>query len=176
MVSRIYVEKKPGFDVEAGQLLHELQTILGVKALTGLRLVNRYDVEGISDELFKQCIPVVFSEPQVDTSCESCPEVEAALKGESPAGQTVFAIEFLPGQFDQRADSASECIQLISQGERPLVRSARVYLLEGALTDEQLAEYVNAVIDSQSTDVDVIAGATVDCQAIATALIQAFAK
>ena len=84
MVSRIYVEKKPGFDVEAGQLLHELQTILGVKALTGLRLVNRYDVEGISDELFKQCIPVVFSEPQVDTSCESCPE------GRKPCGPDGF--------------------------------------------------------------------------------------
>ena len=84
MVSRIYVEKKPGFDVEAGQLLHELQTILGVKALTGLRLVNRYDVEGISDELFNQCIPVVFSEPQVDIAQESCPEVEAALKGRKP--------------------------------------------------------------------------------------------
>ena len=139
MVSRIYVEKKPGFDVEAGQLLRELQTILGVKALTGLRLVNRYDVEGISDELFKQCIPVVFSEPQVDTSCESCPEVEAALKGESPAGQTVFAIEFLPGQFDQRADSASECIQLISQGERPAVRSAKVYVLEGELSEADVA-------------------------------------
>ena len=147
MVSRIYVEKKPGFDVEAGQLLHELQTILGVKALTGLRLVNRYDVEGISDELFKQCIPVVFSEPQVDTSCESCPEVEAALKGESPAGQTVFAIEFLPGQFDQRADSASECIQLISQGERPAVRSAKVYVLEGELSEADVAAIKHYVIN-----------------------------
>lgn len=147
MVSRIYVEKKPGFDVEAGQLLHELQTILGVKALTGLRLVNRYDVEGISDELFKQCIPVVFSEPQVDTSCESCPEVEAALKGESPAGQMVFAIEFLPGQFDQRADSASECIQLISQGERPAVRSAKVYVLEGELSEADVAAIKHYVIN-----------------------------
>ena len=147
MVSRIYVEKKPGFDVEAGQLLHELQTILGVRALTGLRLVNRYDVEGISDELFKQCIPVVFSEPQVDTSCESCPEVEAALKGESPAGQTVFAIEFLPGQFDQRADSASECIQLISQGERPAVRSAKVYVLEGELSEADVAAIKHYVIN-----------------------------
>ena len=92
MVSRINVEKKPGFDVEAAQLLHELQTILGVGALSGLRLINRYDVEGISDDLFNQCIPVVFSEPQVDVASEHCPEVEAALAGKSPADQTVFAI------------------------------------------------------------------------------------
>ena len=147
MVSRIYVEKKPGFDVEAAQLLHELQTILGVGALSGLRLINRYDVEGISDDLFNQCIPVVFSEPQVDVASEHCPEVEAALAGKSPADQTVFAIEFLPGQFDQRADSASECIQLVSQGERPAVRSAKVYVLEGVLTDADVAAIKHYVIN-----------------------------
>ena len=138
MVSRVYVEKKPGFDVEAQQLAHELRSILGVEALTGLRLVNRYDVEGISAELFDQCVPTVFSEPQVD-------EVSFALP-EAP-GARVFAVEFLPGQFDQRADSASECIQLISQGERPDVRSAKVYLLEGALSDEDFAAIKHYVIN-----------------------------
>ena len=111
MVSRVYVEKKPGFDVEAQQLAHELRTILGVEALAGLRLVNRYDVEGISDELFEACVPTVFSEPQSDVATFELPQAD---------GAAVFAVEYLPGQFDQRADSAAECIQLISQGERPL--------------------------------------------------------
>ena len=135
MVYRIYVEKKPGFDVEAQQLKNELSTILEIKSLTGVRLVNRYDVEGISRQLFEQCIPTVFSEPQVDTATE-----------EMPAGKTVFAVEALPGQFDQRAESASECIQIISQGERPDVRTARVYLLYGDLTAEEIAEIKKYVI------------------------------
>ncbi len=116
MVSRVYVEKKPGFDGEAKQLKEELRSLLGVGALENLRMVNRYDVEGISDELFAQCVPTVFSEPQSDIATLEMPEAN---------GAAVFAVEYLPGQFDQRADSASECIQLISQGERPLVRSAR---------------------------------------------------
>ena len=130
MVSRIYVEKKPGFAVEAQQLTGELTEILGIKGIEALRIIHRYAVEGIDEELFRSCVPTVFSEPQVDVTYDELPASDGA----------VFAVEFLPGQFDQRADSASECVQLISQGERPLVRSARVYLLEGALTDEQLAE------------------------------------
>ena len=127
MVSRIYVEKKPGFDGEAKSLERELRTLLGIESLTGLRLINRYDVEGITPELFASCVPTVFSEPQTDVATEEMPEVAE--------GASVFAVEFLPGQFDQRADSASECVQLISQGERPLVRSATVYVLEGALSE-----------------------------------------
>ena len=138
MVLRVYVEKKPGFDVEAQQLKSELKDILGVSALSGLRLVNRYDVEGISKELFEQCVPTVFSEPQSDTATYEAPAAD---------GAAVFAVEFLPGQFDQRADSASECIQLISQGERPLVRSAKVYYLEGALTAEDVDAIKHYVIN-----------------------------
>ena len=138
MVSRVYVEKRPGFDVEAQQLAHELRDILGIERLEGLRLVNRYDVEGISDELFEQCVPTVFSEPQSDV---------AALEMPAAEGAAVFAVEYLPGQFDQRADSASECIQLISQGERPEVRSAKVYLLEGPLADEDVAAIKHYVIN-----------------------------
>ena len=137
MVYRIYVEKKPGFDGEARQLQNELTTLLGIRSLTGLRLLNRYDVEGISEELFRQCAGTVFSEPPVDDTCSELP----AHQG--PA----FAVEYLPGQFDQRADSAAECIQLISQGERPLVRSAKVYLLEGALTGAEVEEIKKYVIN-----------------------------
>ena len=137
MVYRIYVEKKPGFDGEARQLQNELTTLLGIRSLTGLRLLNRYDVEGISEELFRQCAGTVFSEPPVDDTCSELP----AHQG--PA----FAVEYLPGQFDQRADSAAECIQLISQGERPLVRSAKVYLLEGVLTDAEVEEIKKYVIN-----------------------------
>ena len=139
MVSRVYVEKKPGFDGEAQQLKEELRSLLGVEALENLRMVNRYDVEGISDELFEQCVPTVFSEPQSDNVVAA----EDLTHGDA----FMFAVEYLPGQFDQRADSASECIQLISQGERPEVRSAKVYLLEGALSDEDIAAIKQYVIN-----------------------------
>ncbi len=138
MVSRIYVEKKPGFDVEASQLKAELTSILGISGLDGLRLLNRYDVEGADEELFARCTPVVFSEPQVDVTYDELPDVP---------GATVFAVEFLPGQFDQRADSASECIQLISQGERPTVRSAKVYILTGSLSDADVDAIKHYVVN-----------------------------
>ena len=147
MVYRIYVEKKPGFDGEARQLHNELTTLLGIRSLTGLRLLNRYDVEGISEELFRQCAGTVFSEPPVDDTCSELP----AHQG--PA----FAVEYLPGQFDQRADSAAECIQLISQGERPLVRSAKVYLLEGALTGgevEEIKKYVINPVEAREASIE----------------------
>ena len=136
MVYRIYVEKKPGFDGEAQGLLHELVDLVGIKNLTGLRLLNRYDVEGIDSVLFQQAIPTVFCEPPVDVTYDTLPEAK-----------TVFAVEYLPGQFDQRADSASQCIQLLSQGERPDVRSARVYLLDGELTADDLAAIKKYVIN-----------------------------
>ena len=138
MVFRVYVEKKPGFDVEAQQLADELRTILGLTGLKALRIVNRYDVEGISQELFDQTVPTVFSEPQVDNVAYDLPDF---------AGAKVFATEFLPGQFDQRADSAAECIQLISQGERPTVRSAKLYALEGDLTDADVDTIKHYVIN-----------------------------
>ncbi|MBW3091535.1 phosphoribosylformylglycinamidine synthase [Bifidobacterium sp. 82T10] len=138
MVFRVYVEKKPGFDVEAQQLAGELRTILGMTGLQSVRIVNRYDVEGISEELFAQATPTVFSEPQVDNVSNDLPDFGDAK---------VFATEFLPGQFDQRADSASECIQLISQGERPTVRSAKLYALDGELTDTDVEAIKHYVIN-----------------------------
>jgi len=138
MVSRVYVEKKPGFDVEAQQLGHELRHTLGIKGLKDLRIVNRYDVEGISKSLFEQCIPTVFSEPQSDVATTRRPAAK---------GAKVFAVEFLPGQFDQRANSASECIQLISQGERPQVASAKLYYLGGKLSDADVEAIKHYVIN-----------------------------
>ena len=137
MVYRVYVERKPGFDGEAKALLGEVRSLLQIKSVTGIRLLNRYDVEGISEELFQRCVPTVFSEPQTDNATFALPAWDGAM----------FAVEYLPGQFDQRADSASECIQLISQGERPVVRSARLYLLEGDITGEQLAAVKKYVIN-----------------------------
>ena len=148
MVSRIYVEKKPGFDVEAQQLLHELRGTLGIDGLKGIRLINRYDVEGASDELFQQCVPTVFSEPQSDDAFTELPVEDGAV---------VFAVEPLPGQFDQRAASASECIQLISQGERPEVASAKVYMLEGELSAsdvDAIKHYVINPIEAREASLD----------------------
>ena len=124
MVRRIYVEKKPALRQEAAGLLNELRSLLGIPSLTGLRLLNRYDVEGLDEETFQRAVQAVFSEPQVD-------DATAALPAED---DIAFAVEYLPGQFDQRADSASQCIQLMTQGDRPAVRTAKVYLLSGDLT------------------------------------------
>ncbi len=164
MVSRIYVEKKPGFDVEATQLLSELRTVIagGLPAEATLRIVNVYDIEGIDEELFERCIPVVFSEPQVDAASRELDiegvRIGAAGTGEgiqvSEPGVTAFAVEALPGQFDQRADSAAECVQLISQGERPTVRCAKLYVITGALAQETIdaiKRYVINPVESRET-------------------------
>ena len=140
MVRRVYVEKQPVLRLEAQGLLTELQTILGVSALTGLRLVNRYDVENIADEVFQKAKAIVFSEPQVDLLYEE----------DFPAPQgphTVLAVEALPGQFDQRADSCAQCVQLMAGVERPLVSYAKVYLLEGELSPANLEKIKNYVIN-----------------------------
>jgi len=137
MVRRIYVEKKPTLRLEAAGLLNELRTLLGISNLTDLRLINRYDVEGLEEEVFLRAVQTVFSEPQVDDTMTECPKED----------YKVFAVESLPGQFDQRADSASQCIQLMTQGERPLVRTAKVYLLKGDLTAEDIDKIKKYVIN-----------------------------
>ncbi|MFU0528515.1 phosphoribosylformylglycinamidine synthase [Gardnerella vaginalis] len=138
MVFRVYVEKRTGFDVQAQQLLHELREILGISAITSARIINRYDVEGISKDLFDNAVQTVLSEPPVDNTYDYLP-IET--------DEHVFAVEFLPGQFDQRAQSASECIQLISQGERPTVRTARVIALKGDLDEKALNDIKHYVIN-----------------------------
>ena len=142
MVYRIYVEKKQGLQTEADGLRADLVNLLGIKGLTGLRLLNRYDVEHIDKELFENCKTTVFSEPQLDDLLTEIPQ----------DGAKVFAVEFLPGQFDQRANSAAECIQIISKQDRPLVKSAKVYLLYGDLSDadvEAIKKYVINPVESR---------------------------
>jgi len=137
LVYRVFVEKKPALANDASSLKQELKTFLGINALKELRIVNRYDVEHIEEELFAYACKTVFSEPQLD-------DVSSELKAE---GEIVFAVEPLPGQYDQRADSAAQCIQIISQGERPTVRTAKVYLLKGDLTEEEIAKIKHHVIN-----------------------------
>ena len=138
MVYRIYVEKKPGLDNEAAALLKEADSFLGLKGLEELRVLNRYDVEDVEETLFRRAVQTVFSEPQVDNALEE-PDFSGA--------RAVFAVEYLPGQFDQRADSASQCIQIMTQGQRPLIHSARVYALYGSLTEEELEAFRKHVIN-----------------------------
>ena len=138
MVYRIFVEKKPGLDNEARALAQDARAFLGIEHLERVRLLNRYDLEGISPELFGLAVREVLSEPQLDRTSETLEAQDAAA---------VFAVEFLPGQFDQRADSAAQCIQMLSQGQRPLIRSAKVYLLYGELSAEEIAEIRKYVIN-----------------------------
>ncbi len=146
MVYRVYVEKKAELANEARALQHDLRAFLGIRSLTGLRLYNRYDLEGISRELFDYTVKTVLSEPQLDLVTDQVPQ-----------GDAVFAVEYLPGQFDQRADSAAQCIQILSQGERPAVRTARVYALEGVLTPRELEavkRYVINPVESREASLD----------------------
>ncbi|MBR4079795.1 MAG: phosphoribosylformylglycinamidine synthase, partial [Christensenellaceae bacterium] len=138
MVYRVYVEKKAGLANEAASLYKDITALLQIESVKGVRILNRYDVENISEELFASCKGTVFSEPQLDIVTD---EIEGA------EGKTVFAVEYLPGQFDQRADSAAQCIQIISMGDRPTVRTARVYILDGAISAEELAAIKKYVIN-----------------------------
>ncbi|MBO5221219.1 MAG: phosphoribosylformylglycinamidine synthase [Clostridia bacterium] len=137
MVYRVYVEKRGELAHEANGLLEDVRGFLGIASLEKVRILNRYDVEGIGEELFEKAVNTVFSEPQVDV----------ATADYDAAGGTVFAVEYLPGQFDQRADSAAQCIQIMSQGERPLVRTAKIYILEGDLSEEEIAAIRHHVIN-----------------------------
>ena len=147
MVYRIFVEKKPELAHEANGLLSELRNLVGITALTGVRVINRYDVENIDEALFDKAVRTIFSEPQLDTVTDTL----------DAGNDTVFAVEPLPGQFDQRADSAAQCIQLQSQGDRPTVRSAKVYILSGALTDADLTaikKYVINAVESREASLE----------------------
>ena len=146
MVYRVYVEKKKGQAHEAGGLLREAREFLQISGLTSIRVLNRYDAEKIDEQLFRYAVNTVFSEPQVDD-----------VSYDVPAGSFVFAVEPLPGQFDQRADSAAQCIQILGQCERPVVRSAKVYVLEGALSDADVAvikKHVINAVESREASLD----------------------
>ncbi|MBQ3226709.1 MAG: hypothetical protein IJB48_06605 [Clostridia bacterium] len=148
-VRRIYVEKKKGFDVEATHLLKDLVENLSINGLREVRLVHRYDVEGITDEEYAAARNLIFSEPPVDYAYDE----EYPL----PEGAKVFASELLPGQYDQRADSAAECIQLLSKKERPNVRVAKLTVLVGDITDadvEKIKKYLINPVESWETTLD----------------------
>ena len=148
MVYRIYVEKKKELAHEARTLKNDITSLLGIDNLTDLRIINRYDVENIEKDLFDYACTTVFSEPQLDIISAELPSAD---------GATVFATEYLPGQFDQRADSASQCIQIISCGERPTVRTAKVYILSGNLTAddvEAVKKYVINPVESREATLD----------------------
>ncbi len=137
MVYRIYVEKKKELANEAKGLLNNINNLLQIKSVTDVRVINRYDVENIEKDLFDYAVNTVFSEPQLDIATA---EIDTN-------GATVFATEFLPGQYDQRADSAAQCIQIISQKERPTVKTAKVYCLYGDISDSDLASIKKYVIN-----------------------------
>ncbi len=146
MVYRIFVEKLPMLANEAKAELSELRNVVGITGLKNVRIVNRYDVENLSAEVFEKAVHTVFSEPQVDTVSE-----------ELHADGIVFAVEPLPGQFDQRADSAAQCIQLQSGGDRPVVKSAKVYILEGELSEgdvERIKKYVINAVESREASLE----------------------
>ncbi|MBR4211848.1 MAG: phosphoribosylformylglycinamidine synthase [Oscillibacter sp.] len=144
MVRRVYVEKKEGLRQEAESLCRELRSVLGIKALRGVRIVHRYDVEGLDGPTFDRAVRTVFSEPQVD-------EASLAAPPDADGAETIFGVEALPGQFDQRADSAAACIQLMTRGARPVVRTAEVYRLSGKLSAEDVERIKQYVINPVET-------------------------
>ena len=137
MVYRVFVEKKEELAQEAKHLYEDIKGLLGIESLEALRLVNRYDVENISEKDFEYAVKTVLSEPQLDI-------VSYDLE---PEGKNCFAVEYLPGQFDQRADSAAQCIQIISQGEKPVVKTAKVYILSGNLSEAEINEIKKYLIN-----------------------------
>ena len=149
-VFRIYVEKKPEFAVEAQSVMSDVKTALRLD-LTNLRILNRYDADKLSREDFSAAVNTVFSEPAVDVVYDELPALEE--------GDRIFAVEYLPGQFDQRADSCEQCIQILRQGERCRVKNARVYIVSGALTDEdfdKLKSYIINPVESREASLDTV--------------------
>ena len=148
-VKRVYVEKKPAFAVQAKELKHEISSYLGIKSVTAVRVLIRYDVENISDEVFDKACKTVFAEPPVD---------DLYLENfESAEGSHIFSVEFLPGQFDQRADSAVQCVQFLDGDAQPIIRSATTYVIEGNVTDEEfdaIKHHCINPVDSRETGLE----------------------
>ncbi|MDO4266693.1 MAG: phosphoribosylformylglycinamidine synthase, partial [Eubacteriales bacterium] len=164
MVQRVYAEKKHGLENEAKALLADASGFLSIDSLKAVRIFNRYDADRISDADFEKAVHTVFSEPQLDLVTKHLNTNDAAdyygadlPEGVSEENCTAFAVEYLPGQYDQRADSAAQCIQILSEGERPLVRTARVYKLYGSLSDAEIAkikEYVINPVEAREASLD----------------------
>ena len=146
-VRRVYVEKKMPYAVAAKELKAEIKSYLDITALTNVRVLIRYDIENVSEETYKKALGTVFSEPPVDIVYEETFQCEA--------GDKTFSVEYLPGQFDQRADSAEQCVKLLHESENPIIRSATTYVLSGSITEEEFAkikEYCINPVDSRETD------------------------
>ena len=147
-VRRVYVEKKNDFAVKAKELKHEIKHYLGVKEVEAVRVLIRYDVENISEETYRKALTMVFSEPPVDDIYEENFDYE---------GARVFSVEFLPGQFDQRADSAEQCVKFINENEEPIIRSAVTYVIYGNISDEQfeaIKHHCINPVDSRETGIE----------------------
>lgn len=146
-VKRVYVEKKPEFAVQAKELRHEVKSYLGIKTVKNVRVLIRYDVENLSDATFERACNGVFAEPPVDVLYrEDFPREES---------DHIFSVEFLPGQFDQRADSAVQCVQFLDENAQPIIRSATTYVIEGTITDEEfdaIKHHCINPVDSRETD------------------------
>ena len=148
-VRRVYVEKKPAYAVQAKELKHEISSYLGIKSATNVRVLIRYDVENISDEVFEKACRTVFAEPPVD--------VLYLEKFEAAEGARIFSVEYLPGQFDQRADSAVQCVQFLDGDAQPIIRSATTYVIEGNVTDEEfdaIKHHCINPVDSRETGLE----------------------
>ena len=137
-VKRVYSEKKPEFAVKAKELSEEISSYLNIDTVTNVRVLIRYDIEGITEDTYRKALVTVFSEPPVDIVYEE--------DFEHRPGEHVFAVEFLPGQFDQRADSAVQCVKLLREDEDVEIKTATVYAVEGSLTDIQLESIKNFCI------------------------------
>lgn len=148
-VRRVYVEKKPAYAVQAKELKHEISSYLGIKSATNVRVLIRYDVENISDEVFEKACRTVFAEPPVDDLYLE--------KFEAAEGAKIFSVEYLPGQFDQRADSAVQCVQFLDGDSQPIIRSATTYVIEGNITDEEfdaIKHHCINPVDSRETGLE----------------------
>ena len=148
-VRRVYVEKKPSFAVQAKELKHEISSYLGIKSVSAVRVLIRYDVENIDDEVFAKACKTVFAEPPVDDLYLE--------KFEAASGARIFSVEYLPGQFDQRADSAVQCVQFLNEEAKPIIRSATTYVIEGDITEEEFEAIKNHCInpvDSRETGME----------------------
>ena len=158
-VKRVFVEKKPEYAIKARELREEIESYLDITGVTGVRVLVRYDIENISEDVYKEALGTIFSEPPVDDVFEET--------FPHSADDVVFSVEYLPGQFDQRADSAEQCVKLLNENEEPVIRSAMTYVISGKLSAEE-----TATSSGTSNTVTSVSGISSDASLESTGLIQ----
>ena len=139
LMNRVFVEKQSEFNSQAREILHDLRENLNLQSLKAVRVVQRYDIDGLSDQEFAEASRLILSEPQVETSSDTLTLADDEI---------AFAVEYLPGQYDQRADSAAQCVQILTQKSKPLVASARIIILKGAISKDDLARVKSYTINA----------------------------